>query len=955
MNARQQWWAHLDDPSEDRHINGLIRVVDYSNVGRSPEEVVIIEKAREYGANSVFFEAGRNGKSSIAQAFVFVSHGPEHDAEFAQTHRKLWSWGGVPLAYRKSLGKLELFRCAHKADFLATTGRTEYRPAHTLRLIAEIAAADDAKSLEPWWDAEQLVNGTLWDNPATCKSLLSANQASHKSLINAVKRLSEELDDEGIFPKPLRRKLLILSLLIEYLEQRDVFKDGFMSRFLPNAEHFFQVLANGEALVNLLQALEKRFNGNVFSLDEADRERLRGNRQLPKFSRLVEGLEGAGGQLSLWKLYSFKDLPVELISHIYQLFVKDSQTSVYTPPFLVRLMLEETLSWSRLNRLRERNELILDPACGSGVFLVEAYKRLVLHWRSTNDWAKPDERVLKELLRRIRGIDVEEGAIELAAFSLCLALCDALEPEAIRSSIQLFPELKGKTLHHACFFDAKEEQLIKKRIGVVVGNPPFESKLGTSGAERSYTKYQKEINRLPDKQLAYLFLHEAMEMIVPGGVLCMLQQHNFLYNQQSLDFRRCFFDKWDVRELLDMVSVRGLFQGGEADPKVIVIVAEAASAPADRKILHATFRRSGRVEAKQGFDIDYYDLHWIPRAIALENDGVWRANLLGGGRTLAFIDRLKQYRTLQHYAHERNWDFGEGFIAGLKGISRPAQHIHGMPLLPSTALTADGINKNAITTASTGPIKDPKSEKRFTPPMLLVREQMDIPHAMWTKSYLTFKHKLVGFAAPKVDTELLTELDRWLTRELPALQAYLAGTSISLFTQRATNISSADIFSLPYPESLDLDLSDNERLVVNDIVNQYRDLVRLGESSPAMTQNTNASMEKFSGTFTRQINAVYKRNSLKALVPQRWGGVACQPFAFSDATVDWSDADSLKDKLAHVLRDKQNSSLHITRICRVYDGDFLFMLKPDRARYWMASIALRDADETLADLRAQGF
>ncbi len=51
-------------------------------------------------------------------------------------------------------------------------------------------------------------------------------------------------------------------------------------------------------------------------------------------------------------------------------------------------MLEESLSWERLDRLRERSEIILDPSCGSGVFLVEAYKRLVLHWRSRNQWQK---------------------------------------------------------------------------------------------------------------------------------------------------------------------------------------------------------------------------------------------------------------------------------------------------------------------------------------------------------------------------------------------------------------------------------------------------------------------------------------------------------------------------------------------------------------------------------------
>lgn len=951
MNARQQWWTHLDDTTVASNISGLIRVSDYSHGGKSPDEVAIIEKAREYGASSVFFEAGRNGRASVAQAFVFVAHSQEQNAAFAETHKQLWSWGGVPLAYRKSPGKLELFRCAHRPDFLVN-GQVNYRPRETLLLAAEIAAADDTNSSDPWWDAEQLVNGTLWDNPATCKSLLSANLAAHRSLFNAIKRLSEELDRENILPKHLSRKLLILSLLIAYLEHRRVFEVGFMSHFLLGAEEFFEVLADGEALIGLLEALEKRFNGNVFSIGDADRDHLRNSSELQKFSKLVEASEDASGQLTLWKLYSFKDLPVELISNVYQLFVADTSSSIYTPPFLVRFMLEETLSWERLTRITQRGEVILDPACGSGVFLVEAYKRLILHWRSTNNWAKPAASTLKNLLQYIRGIDRDDGAIELAAFSLCLALCDALEPEVIQASRRLFPVLDGKTLHRSCFFDAKKNQLVDRPVGVIIGNPPFTSKLGTPGAENSYLHYQETHGALPDKQLAYLFLHEAMEMVAPGGVLCMLQQYNFLYNQQSLQFRHKFLDKWDVRELLDMVSVRGLFK---ADTKVVVVIAEATAPPADRKILHATFRRSGRVDAEQGFDIDYYDLHWVSRDVARKNDGIWRANLLGGGRTLTFIDRIRQFRTLAQYAQENGWDYGEGFIAGKKGISRPAQHIHGMPLLPSTALTADGLDESSITTATTDPIKDPKSAKRFTPPMLLIREQMNLPHAVWRKSYLTYKDKIVGFAAPKAHSKQLSEVDQWLTRELAALQAYLAGISITLFTQRATNISNTDIFLLPYPESQDLDLSDNESIVVDDIVNQYRDLVRLGEDSSAMTQSADAFMGEFSAVYARQINAVYKRNPMRALTAQRWGGVVCQPYAFGDAEIEWPDADALKGKLDNLLRDKQRPSLHITRICRIYDGDFVFMLKPDRARYWLKSIALRDADETLADLRAQGF
>ena len=109
--------------------------------------------------------------------------------------------------------------------------------------------------------------------------------------------------------------------------------------------------------------MEERFNGRIFILNDLDRESLRDSTQLDRFARLVEGREELGGQLTLWQLYSFKDLPVELISHIYQIFVNDTDSSIYTPPFLVRLMLEESLSWERLDRLEQRNEIILDPCC----------------------------------------------------------------------------------------------------------------------------------------------------------------------------------------------------------------------------------------------------------------------------------------------------------------------------------------------------------------------------------------------------------------------------------------------------------------------------------------------------------------------------------------------------------------------------------------------------------------
>ena len=937
------WLVALDDAWG---VDGLVYVEGYRSDGRPPEEVLMMEKAAAYRARAVFFEAGAHGKPPSAQAFIFTSDDEPDDQAFAEIHKRLWSWGGVPLAYRRIPGLIQLFRCAHDADFVSASGALVCKPIKTLRLAALITAKD------AWWDAQRLRNGTVWDDPSACKLLLSSHRSAHRRLVEGVKRLHESLTGSGLLNQGLRRRLLILCLLIAYLDERGALPEDFFGRFVPGATRFFEVLANGPALVRLLEALESRFNGHVFTLEDGDRDVLEASPDLAAFSRLVEAREDEGGQLTLWSLYSFRDLPVEVISHIYQLFVSNTDSSVYTPPALVRLMLEEALSWPRIDRLIDRGEVVLDPACGSGVFLVEAYKRLILHWRSRNGWRKIGVVELKQLLEHIRGVDLEEGAIELAAFSLCLALCDALQPEEIRSSVRLFPKLAGRTLISSCFFEAREQGLIDVPVGVVVGNPPFESKLRTDGAKRSYERYVAMEGPLADKQVAYLFLHESMQLVAPGGVLSMLQQYNLIYNLNSEPFRRAFFTRWDVREILDFVSIRGLFS---ADTKIVAIVAQADEAPQGRKILHAVFRRGARAEAEQGFDIDFYDLNWLPRDELLKDVGpdVWRSNLLGGARMRSFVKRLRGMRTLRELAEARGWAIGEGFIDGAQGISRPAGHLTGRPLLPPLALTKAGIDREKLSVVPDRAIEGPRIAALFTPPMLLIREHEDLPHATWTDHYLAFRDQIFGIG--NADGRELARIDEWMSKESTPLRAYIAGISRKLFTQRATSLGGADVASIPMPEDGDLDLSDNERIVADDVVRYYRDFVRRGSASELAKADARPALQGYVEIFCRQTNSIYQDPPVHALQPWSWPGVICQPFAFGAAEVDWSDANELRGKLDAVLRDQRGSSLSVTRIARVYDGRYVFMLKPDRLRYWLRSIALRDSDDVLADMRGQGF
>jgi hypothetical protein len=115
------------------------------------------------------------------------------------------------------------------------------------------------------------------------------------------------------------------------------------------------------------------------------------------------------------------------------------------------------------------------------------------------------------------------------------------------------------------------------------------------------------------------------------------------------------------------------------------------------------------------------------------------------------------------------------------------------------------------------------------------------------------------------------------------------------------------------------------------------------------------ALSAFDETFAAQINAVYARKPLRALDRYHWAGAICGAYVFGDGVIDWLGADELRAKLDVLLQERRGSNLTITRITRLYDQGFVFLLKPDRHRFWTRSIALRDADDVLADLRAQGF
>ena len=940
--------------------SGLLSVAQLDEKSVIPsDERALLEKARnDYGASHVFFRR-RDGRARVAEALVFDDASPNctrTDDEFAKLHRQLWSWGAVPLVYRRLPGRVDIFRCGHGPDFDAGREKPKYAVYNSLKTAGDIT---QQLEVEPWWDLRRLANGTLWDDKSVAEQFLS-DASAHKTLLRNVEALDKQLEKESRIAGSLRRRLLIISLLIAYLEDREVFKleANFFKKFKNGAEKFHDILGDAKSLIKLLAYLEtERFNGNVFTLQEDEKNQLLQTTHLHKFAELIQGNTEAGvGQQTLWRLYSFRDLPVELISHIYQLFVEDKTTCVYTPPFLARLMLEEALTLERMDRLEKRDEVVFDPSCGSGVFLVEAFKRLVLHWRKNNNWEKPPVDVLRTLMKRVRGTDIDGSAVELAAFSLCLAMCEELEPPIIWRTGKLFPVLKDKTLFEACFFEQAREQKLPRNIGVVVGNPPFVSASDKGTTTQAYQEYQDKFGKksLPDIQAAYLFLHHSMEALVPDGLLCLLQKDNFLYNRRSATFRHAIFERWDVREILDFTPIRNLF---EKDAKVVVVLAEAHQPKPERPILHAIFRRTTHTQAELSFELDYYDMQWVPRHVALTKDFVWRCNLFGGGRTVSLVERLRKLRKLKDYVKEMDWDYSIGFQVGTPKTPKTVKYLWKKRVLPAEAISLDGnIDERLITIQEEKYFESPRSESLYMSPLILFARTDELPFTYWHKKQgsITFGKRILGISGASGNTPAHEVLFQRLHAKKAFFRSWLSLTSSDAGIKQATAIEKAGIDNLPFPDNeADLDLSSNDEIILNDAFDYYRNYQRLGDDADMMRPATPGDHQEFARIYMQQINTVHKK--LRPLPTKSWAGICCQPFVFGKAEPGWKDTDSLAEKLTALLRSKKSATLTTVRILRIFDGPFVFLIKPDRLRYWLRSIALRDADESLADLRRMGF
>ena len=944
--------------SDGKPTPGLVPIRGAAKVNLSIDEQASVTYAETFDRiDYVFFRRFSDGRSSQISAYVVDNSDERLDEKaLAELHQKVWLHGATPLLYIAWPSRIDILTCARGPDFWEDED-CHYKPVKSFEVGALSAAAEISSELKRF-SALRLVDGTFWEEP-TNGDLADYTKTAHQLLIQGVVETDTALEGEK---KPILRQLLLLMVLIKYLEDRQVFPDGFFGKFHKGATDFFEVLKGGDSqeVCRLLDFLEDQFNGDVFSLPSVDRQALN-NDILIHFANLVEA-RTLKQQRYLWKQFSFKHLPVEIISNLYQRFVDGGHGTVYTPPFLASLLLDYAMPYEKLTG----EERVLDPACGSGIFLVGAFKRFINVWRSRNDWQLPDVDTLKRILKQsIFGIEIDSNAIHLTAFSMCLAICDALQPNVIWEDLK-FDKLRESNLLEADFFSVLldfhqgKHTILQERFDVIIGNPPFESQLSTAGIEINKTAQRQDKKRgvIPDNQSAYLFLEQAFVILRSAGQVCLIQPIGLLYNRKAQNFRTYLFRKYKVDTVFDFVSIRKLYEG--ADAKTIALLAQGSEPSNDHRITHLTFRRTVSVKEHICFELDHYDRQHVSQKQVEEYPYIWRSNLLGGGRLFDISRRLQSMRKLGEYIKQKEWDYGEGFIIG-KEIEKegkvkrtPAPFLTGRPFLPTKAFTDTGVDETQIKTVEETLFHTAYTESRYSLPLILIKKIDSLPIIFWDKDFIAYNHSIVGIPAPHAQTEL-REFYNTISQNHDIYRFFctLNGTSL---VGKATTLLKKDIDELPYPEDFSkFSFSFWEKALCEDTLKYLTNYVRLGQNSELLTKAANMDdLRAYSDMFIRMLKSVY--DNLRASDPIFLNGLTCQLFYFGERPdFSWLSEQPEDELRALVYNDNNHAYLRTIRMLRLYSKNSLLLIKPDRLRYWIRSTAVRDADETIVDLRRQGY
>ena len=268
-----------------------------------------------------------------------------------------------------------------------------------------------------------------------------------------------------------------------------------------------------------------------------------------------------------------------------------------TPEFVEEFILDRTLT-PAIEEFGFREVRLIDPACGSGHFLLGAFRRLEALWARHEPGTNPRERATR-VLEQVAGVDLNPFAAAIARFRLCVAALDACKVRRLADApaFELHVAAGDSLLHgpRPGMAGARQEYLegvatdplghvyrtedaeaLRAILGrcyhVVVGNPPYitpkDRALNQGYRERFGSCHRKYSLAVPFTERFFDLAHAPVpEAAEPSGFVGMITANSFMKREFGRKLIEEFIPRWDLTHVVD---TSGAYLPGHGTPTVIL-------------------------------------------------------------------------------------------------------------------------------------------------------------------------------------------------------------------------------------------------------------------------------------------------------------------------------------------------------------------------------------------------
>ena len=691
-------------------------------------------------------------------------------------------------------------------------------------------------------------SGRLWEHPK-----FRPDERIDQVLLDNLKDSHTRLRS-GMSPAAAQA-LLIQSMFIAYLEDRQIVSPDYLRAATGGrAASFLDILKSGSvaALDRLFKRLRDDFNGDLFiapcSFAEADRRPPPEPRHLDILSRFRSGEQEMGsGQYRFWG-YDFKYMPIELISAVYDRFLDDPGTerhrrgAYHTPRFVADLVISQIADKLPIEKIPELR--FLDPACGSGIFLVRCFQLLCEQRRRATAPSQgiPWESLLA-MLSRLEGWDSDEAAVRVAVFSLYVALLEEVEPPDIQALIargNMLPGLWERTLREQDFFTVDPGDA-GAQADVIVGNPPW---LSRSRPERLSIEWcATEGLPMPQQEEAWAFVWKSLRHLRPAGVAALLlPSMGFLHNHAGSAVRarkRLLRDARIVR-IVNLADLRFQLFDSAVRPAALIVFGHADPKRRPYSFDYLTPKADLNLKNRRLITLSSADKHSLSSPMVEDDPSIFKRFMWISDpeeklfRYLSSLPRLRSIvsaygtRRMTSDPDEHSWMIGQGFKPYNTGAPVISPYVGRIPYLPIEQFTPLVQWTDHLAPWDSSTVHRRGFEQGFTGPRVLIPKgaiHTNQPRlrATYVEDPVTFQDGIRAIVIPRGEeprAKLLTALVN------SKIAVWFAFHGTSSFGAERPQVQQGELLLLPFPRPDDLPEPARSRAAADKVVSIIDELMQ---------------------------------------------------------------------------------------------------------------------------------